>query len=175
MIDAAPSARDAGRMARRRPRALARPAAVAFLALVAIAAGACTAGSPAGATSSGLPSAPPEGSAAPTPILTPIPVLSPGNPTPVTGTGEVPGSVIDAAKADAAERAGVDVADVTLVSADAIDWPSGALGCPRMGFLYIDVITPGFRVVVRAGDRDYDYRAARDGAIRWCENPPPTI
>ena len=74
---------------------------------------------------------------------------------------------------DAAARAGVDPAEVTVVSAEAVTFPDGGLGCPEPGMMYTQVLTPGYRVVVEAGGREYDYRAgARGGAVRWCENPP---
>ena len=60
-----------------------------------------------------------------------------------------------------------------LVSAASVTFPDGGLGCPEPGMLYTQVLTPGYRVVVEAGGREYDYRAgARGGEIRWCENPP---
>jgi len=136
----------------------------ATLALTALLAAACTSGtaptaSPSGPLSPGLPGS--------------VPVAS-GPPTVVPGEGDVPQPVIDQAIADAAGRAGVDPSEVTVVSAEARTWPSGALGCPEPGYLYTDVITPGYRVVVEAGGRQYDYRATQrgQGDIRWCERPP---
>jgi hypothetical protein len=97
-----------------------------------------------------------------------------GVPTAVPGEGGVPQAVIDLAIADAADRAGVDPAAVTVVSAEARTWPSGALGCPEKGYLYTDMITPGYRIVVEADGRQYDYRATQRGQsdVRWCERPP---
>jgi hypothetical protein len=85
----------------------------------------------------------------------------------------VPPSVIEAAVADAAARAGVDPGEVTIVSAEAVTFPDGGLGCPEPGMMYTQVLTPGYRVVVEAGGREYDYRSgAKGGTVRWCENPP---
>jgi hypothetical protein len=125
---------------------------------------------------------------APGPSATEVPVAteSPATPTPsplvasmepptaIPGTRDaVPGAYLQAAIADAASRAGVDPADVTVISTESRDWPSGALGCPVMGFMYTDMVTPGYRIVVEAGGTTYDYRAASRGAgdVRLCENP----
>jgi hypothetical protein len=91
---------------------------------------------------------------------------------PNVGEG-VPSTVIDAAVADAAARAGVSLAEVTVVAAESVTFPDGGLGCPEPDMMYTQVLTPGYQVVVEAGGREYDYRAgARGGTIRWCENPP---
>lgn len=88
--------------------------------------------------------------------------------------GVVPPALVQAAKDDAAARAGVDPGTVTVVSEAAVTFPNGALGCPEPGMLYTEVLTPGYQVVVEAGGRAYDYRASsRGGSLKWCENPPP--
>ena len=119
---------------------------------------------------SGSPSALAEGPGSPTaglPSQT-LPTLAPGI------SEGVPSTVIDAAVADAAARAGVAPAEVTVVSAESVTFPDGGLGCPEPDMMYTQVLTPGYRVVVEAGGQEYDYRAsAKGGTIRWCENPPP--
>ncbi len=95
-------------------------------------------------------------------------------PTTIPGTSDsIPGAYIDSAIADAASRAGVGPGDVRVISTEARDWPNGALGCPVLGYLYAEMITPGYRIVVEAGGTTYDYRAASRGAgeVRLCENP----
>lgn len=139
----------------------ARTRAIAAGAFLALAVAACTGG---GATVS------PSDAASSTPVdqsAGPVPTVAPG-----VGQG-VPPAVLQAAVADAAPRAGVDPGAVTVVSAEPVTFPNGGLGCPEPGMMYTDVLTPGYRVVVEAGGRQYDYRAgAKGGAVRWCENPP---
>jgi hypothetical protein len=117
---------------------------------------------------SGSPSAPAGNAGSPTvgrPSET-LPTLAPGI------SEGVPSTVIDAAVADAAARAGVSLAEVTVVSAESATFPDGGLGCPEPDMMYTQVLTPGYQVVVEAGGQEYDYRAsARGGAIRWCETP----
>jgi hypothetical protein len=94
-----------------------------------------------------------------------------GSPDASAGEGVAP-EVIQAAVDDAASRAGVVASEVTVVSSQSVTWPNPALGCPRRGVMYADVITPGYRVVVEAGGTRYDYRADQQGHISWCEDPP---
>jgi hypothetical protein len=86
-------------------------------------------------------------------------------------SGSVPQSVIDAAIADAATRVGADPAAVTVVTAEAVTWPDGALGCPEPGHMYTQMVTPGYHVVVDAGGTRLDYRAGRQGTVSLCANP----
>ena len=152
--------------------------------LLALATAACTGGgSGGGATPAGA-VASPSGSGAPSTDVTPVPDVTakpgisrapglPGSPVPGDGDGEgVPPAVVQAAVDDAAARADVDASAVTVVSAESVTWANGALGCPQRGFMYTDVVTPGYRVVVEAGGTRYDYRATTRGDARWCENPP---
>jgi hypothetical protein len=159
------------------------PAAPLLVALVSFAAvtGACTRGPAAPTTPPAMPtttSTTPAvtGAPEPTPISTAIPdpsiPLSPVTPVPGDGTG-VPQGILDAVLADAAARTGVAVADITVVEAAAVTWPNGALGCPQKGFLYTDMIAPGYHVIVEAGGRQLDYRFGISGAPSLCENPPP--
>jgi hypothetical protein len=158
-------------------RTLTRPApdvraGLILAAILAISAAACSNGG-AGATpaatpspiasSSGAPSSGPDASKE-----LPMPPSS----SPATGDG-VPQAIIDTAVSDAANRAGVDAGAVTVVTAQAVNWPNGAAGCPKLGMMYTEVITPGYHVVLRAGTTTYDYRGSRRaGTLSLCENPP---
>lgn len=98
---------------------------------------------------------------------------TPAAPPASEAPGQVPQAIIDNAIEDAANRAGADPAEITVVLAEAKDWPDGALGCPEPGTMYTQVITPGYQVVVQAGAVQYDYRASSASSdVHWCENPP---
>ncbi len=144
---------------------------LAVAALLALTAAACTGG---GATPLSSPSGP--GTAPATPDVSAAPTREPvpAAPTVVPGPTEgVPSEVVQQAVHDAAKQAGVAPGTVTVVSAEAVTWPNGAAGCPKMGFMYTDVITPGYHVVVEAGGTRYDYRGSqRSGSVSLCENPP---
>ena len=154
-------------------------------AVLALGVAACTAGGAAPASSVAPPTdpaAPVADSPTPSASVTPVPDITqkpgasrvpglPGSPAPVDGEG-VPPAVIQAAVDDAAARAGVDPAEVTVLSTEPVTWPNGALGCPKPGSMYTQALTPGYRVVVEAGGVRYDYRSSQQGDVSWCENPP---
>lgn len=41
-------------------------------------------------------------------------------------------------------------APLRVIEAKEVNWPSGALGCPNPGSSYIDVVTPGYLIVIDA-------------------------
>jgi hypothetical protein len=67
--------------------------------------------------------------------------------------------VVAQAKADLAERLGIDAAQVTVVSSTSVTWPDGSLGCPKPGMHYTQALVEGSRTVLEAGGKQYDYHA----------------
>ncbi len=92
---------------------------------------------------------------------TPGPVGPSGEPTDVTT------SQWDAIVADLARR-GVE-GEPQLVSAEAVQWTNGALGCPKPGMAYTQAIVDGMRVVVTVEGTPYDYRFGRADTPVLCE------
>ncbi|MGD9599114.1 MAG: hypothetical protein AB7G76_05895 [Steroidobacteraceae bacterium] len=84
------------------------------------------------------------------------------------GDEGLPARLADRVKADAATRLGVDPAAVTLVSAEAVTWSDGSLGCRTPGEMAIQVLTPGFRVVVDAGGTRLVYHTDTREQFRFC-------
>jgi hypothetical protein len=95
-------------------------------------------------------------------------------PTTMPGSGvigEVPDELLALVVDDAAARAGVDVADVTVLTAQEMLWDDGSLGCPAAGETYTDAPVAGFWVVVEAASAAFDYRLTDGGTFRLCTNP----
>jgi hypothetical protein len=104
-----------------------------------------------------------------TPISTPLSTVLPLPLVPSPGEkGEVPQELIDAIKADLASRLGINPEDIEVVSAEAVLWNDGSLGCPEKGYSYLQVITPGYRVILKASGKEYDYRTNEVGFIKLC-------
>jgi hypothetical protein len=57
--------------------------------------------------------------------------------------------------------------DISVVSAYAVTWTDGSLGCPESGRMYPQVLTSGFQVIVSVAGKSYDYRFGA-GAPRLC-------
>ena len=79
-------------------------------------------------------------------------------------------SIVDAAVRDAAQRLTVDAATIDVVSARAVTWSDGSLGCPEDGMMYSQALVPGYRVTLRAAGQVLDYHAAANGHVALC--PP---
>ena len=104
-----------------------------------------------------------------TPVSTPLPTVLPLTLVPPPGEeGEVPPELIDAIKADLAARLGISPEDIEVVSAEAVLWNDSSLGCPEKDYFYLQVITPGYQVILKANGKEYDYRANESGFYKLC-------
>ena len=90
-------------------------------------------------------------------------------PTPVLG--EVPDSILSAARADLAAKLDVPVESIGVKESAAVVWNDGSLGCPRPDQVYTQALEPGYRIILEHGDRQYDYRATERGYLFLCELP----
>lgn len=73
------------------------------------------------------------------------------------------------ALAQVAADLGVAPDQLTIVAVEARDWPDSSLGCPQPGRAYSQIITPGYRLVVRANGQEYEYHtSARTTMIVRC-------
>lgn len=77
-------------------------------------------------------------------------------------------TVTELALADAAKRSGLKPADLKVLSAEAVTWPDGSLGCPQPGMMYTQALVPGYRVKIKAGAEVLDYHAGRGGVPTFC-------
>ncbi len=67
-----------------------------------------------------------------------------------------------------ASEQGVSAGDVKVISAQAVNWPNGALGCPKPGRMYTQAIVPGYRIELEAGGKRFTYHAATRGGYKRC-------
>jgi hypothetical protein len=86
----------------------------------------------------------------------------------MTAPSGIPATHWAAVLTDLSSR-GVSTDGVEVVTARAVTWPSGALGCPKPGMAYTQVVTNGYQVVVTAGGKRYDYRFGTTATPRLCE------
>ena len=62
-----------------------------------------------------------------------------------------------------AKALNVPVEQIALVRTEAVDWPDGCLGVVLPGVICTQGIVPGFRVILAAGGRQYEYHTNQDG------------
>ena len=85
--------------------------------------------------------------------------------TPNTGPAvEAPEAVVAAVKLILAAALGVDPANITLVSAQIIEWPDSCLGVTQPGIACAQIVTPGYIVVLAANGIQYEYHTNSDAS-----------
>ena len=85
------------------------------------------------------------------------------------GTGSS-AMLIDLLKTDLAARSGAAVADIVMVSSEAVQWSDAALGCPQPGKVYAKVITPGLRVKLELDGKSYEYHTGAPDEFVRCDS-----
>jgi len=88
-------------------------------------------------------------------------------------TGEAPAALMAELFADASARSGVPAADITVLRAESLIFPDGSLGCPKPDVVYTQAPVRGYRVVLEAAGKEYDYRVPEGGRFVLCEGPGP--
>jgi hypothetical protein len=70
----------------------------------------------------------------------------------------------------------LDIDQVTVVGAQAAEWPDSCLGLPAADEACAEAITPGYRVVLEAQGQAYEYRTNQDGStVRLAKAPEPQV
>lgn len=119
------------------------------------------------------PARPAEGIAPPKRLPDPVVrdmVVPPAEPVSTTA---LPRELRRAVVADAAKHLDVPESSVVLTRAEQVNWPDGALGCPRPGMSYSQALVPGFRIVARSVERQLVYHTDSRGTVVRCDEPVP--
>lgn len=77
-------------------------------------------------------------------------------------------AIVESARADAAKRSGLPASQFSVVSAEAVTWSDGSLGCPQPGMMYTQALILGYRVRLRLGSEVWDYHASQRGGLILC-------
>jgi hypothetical protein len=92
----------------------------------------------------------------------------PPAPPPPSSAAVLPGEVIDRLRSEAAREADVPLDLVRVLESEAVTWPDSGLGCSAPEESTLQVLTPGYRVVLLAGERRLEYRGDRRGHFSLC-------
>jgi hypothetical protein len=76
-----------------------------------------------------------------------------------------PGTAAQAARETLAARLGVDSNDIAVESAEAQEWSDSCLGLGGAAESCLQVITPGFAMVLTHNGTEYRYRTDIDGTV----------
>ena len=74
-----------------------------------------------------------------------------------------------AAIKDLSEQTGSSPNEIILVSIEAVEWSDTSLGCPQEGFMYAQVITPGYKIVLEAQGQQYQYHTDQTTNVVLCQ------
>lgn len=67
--------------------------------------------------------------------------------------------VVDLAIKDLSVMLKIPASDIKLAKQEAVDWPDASIGFPEKGMMYAQVITPGFRIILNAQGKLYEYHS----------------
>jgi hypothetical protein len=98
--------------------------------------------------------------------------MTTGIPTPAA-----PGlqNLIEQAKQDLAQRLAISTNQISLVQATEVEWSDSSLDCPQPGMEYLQVITPGYRILLEVSGNQYEYHSNRDAYVIYCDNANPPV
>jgi hypothetical protein len=113
------------------------------------------------------------------PAITPEAPAGTGVAVPMTQPPPIPltpglQGLIESARQDLARRLSIPLTQISLLEATEVEWADSSLGCPQPDMAYLQVITPGYRILLEANAREYEYHSNRDAYIVYCENPDPS-
>ena len=81
--------------------------------------------------------------------------------------------LIQKTKEDLAQRLSISLAQISFVEATEVEWSDSSLGCPQPDMAYLEVITPGYRILLQADTTIHEYHSNKDVYFVYCENQAP--
>lgn len=84
-------------------------------------------------------------------------------------------TLIDKIKEDLAGRLAIAIDAIEVAEVTEVEWSDSSLECPQPDMSYLQVITPGYRIVLRANEQVYEYHSNRDTYFVFCENRQPPV
>jgi hypothetical protein len=148
---------------------------IVAISLLAVAVVSCWGGTPPLATPPALTPSPTRS----TPTLQPTPSPTKIIKTPATQTpsSEAPclsrGPIEEQAREALADFLGISSGEVKVIKVEEVEWPDTSLGCPEPGMVYAQVIVPGWRVVMKAGGKIYEYHCGGKQGVLSDEDSLP--
>jgi hypothetical protein len=81
--------------------------------------------------------------------------------------------VVIAARQYLANELGIPSQEVEPVRLEPAEWSDASLGCPEPGRAYAQVVTPGYLIVLRVGEKEYELHTDRSAqGVVICEPQP---
>ena len=74
-------------------------------------------------------------------------------------------ALVREASDDLARRLNTHPDDIHVQDVESVTWPDASLGVPEPGMMYAQVLTPGWRITLQAGDAVYVYHTDQRRAV----------
>ncbi|MGD8603756.1 MAG: hypothetical protein PVF49_04200 [Anaerolineales bacterium] len=91
-------------------------------------------------------------------------------PTEYAGIG-----MVELAVRDLAFRTQQELNDIGVISIESVEWPDSGLGCPMPGVDYAQVLTPGYRITLKADGQLYTYHTNTEQSLVLCQDGVPEL
>ncbi len=98
------------------------------------------------------------------PALSTPPAVPVTAPSPAHGSSDMLTPAQQAAIANLSQTLGIPADQIKLVSSEAVTWPNGCLGVQKLGVMCTQIVTPGYRIVLEAGGKQYEIHTNLDGS-----------
>ena len=93
--------------------------------------------------------------------------------SPIATPSDPAAGAVAAAREYLAGELDIPTQEVEPVLAQSVEWPDASLGCPEPGKAYAQVITPGYRIVLRVAEKEYELHTDLEGRIAVICEPEP--
>ncbi len=79
--------------------------------------------------------------------------------------------LVDQARADLAQRLGIDASEINLVLAELREWPDSSIGCPQPDMSYAPTVSDGSEMIFEADGTEYRYTTGGELYVpQFCPN-----
>ena len=93
--------------------------------------------------------------------------------TPTVSVGTGMQRLVDVATKSLATKLGIEEADITVAQAEYVTWRDSSIGCPQPDMQYMQVLTNGSRIVLKADGRVFHYHSGGNRPPSHCAKPSP--
>jgi hypothetical protein len=93
--------------------------------------------------------------------------------TPAVSVGPGMQRLVDIATRNLATKLGIEEADITVAQAEYVTWRDSSIGCPQPDMQYMQVLTNGSRIVLKANNGVYHYHSGGNRPPSYCAKPAP--
>lgn len=76
--------------------------------------------------------------------------------------------MVNLAKEDLAKKLSLSPTEINVKSVVKKEWGDASLGCSKPGMVYIQLVTPGYQMILEANGKTYDYRSDLERRVELC-------